>query len=295
MTTDGSIPLSPKHPSLLRTVRSWLSHALKLHSSSFEESVAELIEEHEAHGTKISSEERIMLQNLLSFGQLKVSDIMIPRTDIVAVPLECTLEELEKVLIENEHTRMPVYQGSLDNVVGFIHIKDVFPVICQKTEFILQKLLRELLFVPPSMKVLDLLIKMQTSRVHIALVLDEYGGVDGLVTIEDLVEEIVGEIEDEHDENAMSDITMIDENTIEVSARLPIEKLEKFLQHSLTHEEEGDFDTVGGFILSLVGHIPVKGEIITYNPTLDFEVTDADPRCIKRICIHKKLSEAATS
>lgn len=275
--------------SLLRTIRNWMRSTLRTHNgNTLEESVVELIEEHDSTGALMSLEERAMLHNILSFGELKVDDIMIPRTDIVAIDIGISLEELKKTVVEKGHTRIPVYESSLDKVVGFLHIKDLLSAILSGQPFVLKDIIRQVLFVPPSMKLIDLLARMKEARVHMALVLDEYGGTDGLVTVEDLMEEIIGEIEDEHDDMEEPDITTIDEQTMEATARLTIEKLEKALGLKIVENEQEDaFDTLGGLLFSLVGHVPVKGEIITHHSGIAFEVTDADPRRIKRLIIRK--------
>lgn len=287
--TTRSLKEAEHNTSLLRIVRNWVRNTLRPHSNaSLEESVAELIEEHDSDGTLMSSEERFMLHNILSFGELKVSDIMVPRTDIVAIDQEVSLDELKKIVIEKEHTRMPVYEGSLDKVIGFLHIKDMLCAVVSDKPFILKDLVRKVLFVPPSMKLIDLLARMKEARVHMALVLDEYGGTDGLVTVEDLMEEIVGEIQDEHDNTQEPDIIPLTEDTMEATARLTIENLEKALGIKIVDgDKEEGFDTLGGLLFSLVGHVPVNGEVITHSSGIEFEVIDADPRRIKRLLIRK--------
>jgi CBS domain containing-hemolysin-like protein len=261
-------------------------------SGSFKESVVEIIEEHNAtDDTKISIEEKNMLKNILNFRDTKVSDIMIPRTDIVAVDISITLNELKKILINEEHTRMPVYRESLDNVIGFIHIKDLIPILASEKPYEMDKIIRELLVISPTMKNIDLLAKMRHSRVHMALVLDEYGGTDGIVTFEDLAEEIVGDIQDEHDDNLEPEYIRLDNHTIEASARLPIEKLEKLTELTIADKDNEDFDTLGGLLLSLVGYVPAKGERINHPVGLEFEILDSDPRRVKRLMIRKKLPE----
>ncbi|MFN7038744.1 MAG: hemolysin family protein [Alphaproteobacteria bacterium] len=276
--------------SLIKSIKNLVRNIFGFsNATSLEDSVNELIEEYNAEGTKIGKEERILLHNILSFGELKVSDIMIPRTDIVAIEEEISFEELKQVVLEQEHTRMPVYKESLDNVTGFIHIKDMLPALVGTKDFKIDEIVRELLVISPSMKVIDLLVKMRQSRVHMALVLDEYGGTDGLVTIEDLMEEIVGEIQDEHDDTVEPELVLLDEYTIEASARLPIEKLEKQLNVKIWNEDHNDFDTLGGLILSLIGYVPTKGEKITHAESgIEFEVIDVDARRLKRLLIHKK-------
>jgi len=259
--------------------------------SSLEEELAELIEEHDPEGMRVGSEERSILHNVFGLSEKCVSDVMVPRTDIVAAEYTTTLDELKNIIIDKEHTRIPVYKESLDNVVGFIHIKDLVQYLGapSKKNFSIQDILRETLFVPPSMKVIDLLLKMQAKRVHLALVLDEYGGTDGLVTLEDLVEEIVGEIEDEHDEQEEhEEIKSIDESSFEVNARMNVEDLEKRLRMTLVSGDEAeDFDTLGGLIFYMLGHVPSKGEIIKHKAGIEFEVLEADPRKVSRLLVRR--------
>jgi CBS domain containing-hemolysin-like protein len=254
----------------------------------FKESIVEMVEEHSgSDNTEISTEEKKILKNVLNFRDSKVSDIMIPRTDIVAIEQNITLEELIKTLINEEHTRMPVYKDSLDNVVGFVHIKDMIPILVNKKPFEIEKITRELLVISPTMKNSDLLAKMRLSRVHMALILDEYGGTDGLVTLEDLVEEIFGDIKDEHDDAIEPEFIRLDEDTIEANARLEIAKLEKLLGKTIEDKEDTDFDTIGGLLLSIVGYVPVKGEKIYHPSGIEFEILDSDPRRVKKILIRK--------
>jgi CBS domain containing-hemolysin-like protein len=253
-------------------------------NSSLQESVAELIEEHEeSDGQTMSSEERTILQNVLRFGEITVQDIMIPRTDIVAVEHGISLSDLKTILIEQEHTRMPVYRESLDNVIGFIHIKDLIPIITNTKPFVIENIIRKLLVISPNMKLIDLLVKMRQSRMHMALVLDEYGGTDGLVTIEDVVEEIIGEIQDEHDDEEI-DFVRLNDNTIEASARLPISELEEIVKIQIPLEDE-EIETVGGLILSVMGYVPVKGEQLVHPTGIEFEIIDSDPRKINTVRI----------
>ncbi|MFV9875923.1 MAG: hemolysin family protein [Rickettsiales endosymbiont of Dermacentor nuttalli] len=279
-----------KTNSIIQNIKTFFKHIFGIHSSSsLEESVAELIEEHTAEGHPISPEEKVILQNVARFGEMKVSDVMIPRTDIIAVDALISLEDLKKILIQQEHTRMPVYRESLDHVIGFIHVKDLIPVLVNEKPFIMENIIRQLLVVSPSMKVVDLLVKMRLSRVHMALVLDEYGGIDGLATIEDLVEELVGEIQDEHDDTYEPELILLDENTIEASARLTITKLEKQLDIAIATKDSEDFDTIGGLLLSLVGSVPAQGEKIMYSlASIEFEILDSDLRRINRVLVRKK-------
>lgn len=263
---------------------------------SLKESIEEVIEEHHEAGEKIDPEEKSMLRNVLSFSELNVEDVMTPRADIVYVNHDISLEELKKIIIEKELTRLPVCRKTLDNLAGFIHVKDVFLILCQSKPFNIDTITRQVLFVPPSMKVTSLLVKMQHSHIHMAIVIDEHGGTTGLVTMEDLVEEIVGEIKDEHDDMEESFITKLNNHLFEASARIKIKELEEKLEVNLIKEgEEEDFDTLGGLIFNITGRIPVIGEVITHRKTgLEFEITDADQRRIKRALIRKKLPAEIT-
>lgn len=260
----------------------------KRRNSSLEEEVAELIEEHDPEGIQVSSEERTMLHNILQLNELKVNDVMIPRADMVAVEEETTLQDLRKIILETEHTRMPVYKGTLDHISGFIHIKDLIPYLDEKKPFFIKEILRKVLFVPPSMKLMDLLVKMRGKRVHMAVVLDEYSGTDGLVTLEDVVEEIVGEIEDEHDEKEAPGIIARDTKTWEVNARLPVGILEKKLHIRLNEDRSSEeYDTVGGLIFYLIGRVPSCGEKIAHPAGIEFEILDANPRRINKLLARK--------
>lgn len=282
---------------LIRKTRSRLAKLLGLRSevSSLEEEVAELIEEHDPEGTQVGSEERSILHNVLGLSDTSASDIMVPRTDIIAVDYEANLDELKNLIIEKEHTRIPVYKENLDNIVGFVHTKDLIAYLGgagRKKIFSIQGVVREILFIPPSMKVIDLLLKMKSSRLHMAVVLDEYGGTEGLVTLEDVVEEIIGEIEDEHDEDHVSEIKNIDESSFEVNARMPVEELEEKLGEKLKiGDESEDFDTLGGLVFSLLGHIPVKGEIAKHESGVEFEVIEADARKVSRLLVRKAATK----
>lgn len=248
---------------------------------------------YELHKQKDSNQVIVGIDNWAHYKNLKAEEIMIPRIDIVAIDHKSTLDEISKTFLKSRHTRMPVYNNELDNIIGFINIKDIFPYLVLPQEnynFKIDKILRKLLIVAPSMKILDLLEEMKKTRTHIALVVDEFGGSDGLITIEDLVEEIIGEIEDEHDsEQPDSDFKEIRPNIFEANGRIEIELLEEKLGLSLA-EEDGDekYETLGGLILSISGHVPEKGEKIFHASTgLIFEILDGDPRRIKKVLIEK--------
>jgi magnesium and cobalt transporter len=262
---------------------------------SLKESVEEAIEGHDAvDGGMADSGERAMLRNVLTFAELNVEDVMIPRADINGIDHDVTYDELRKTVLDKGHTRFPIFNKSLDDVVGFVHIKDLLAIAYDDREFDIRKIIRQCLFVPPSMKTSALLIKMQLSHVHIAIVVDEYGGTDGIVTLEDLMEEIVGEIEDEHD--VVDDImfTPLAVNMFEASARIDVDELECKLGTKLCAEDDDDdFDTLGGLIFHLLGRVPALGEVASMRSLdgqydVEFEISDSDMRRIKRVIIRRK-------
>lgn len=269
-------------------------------NTSMRESLEEVLEESERASQELSSQERLMLTNLLNFGGLKVSDVMVPRADIIAVEEQTSLSELIGLFREAQHSRLPVYRETLDDPLGMIHIKDVLALVEQGPDGRLSwpqtpitKVKRELLFVPGAMPALDLLLRMQASRIHLALVVDEYGGTDGLVSIEDLVEQIVGEIGDEHDIDEAADIITRPDGKFEADARVTLEEFRERtgIEISKTEQEE-EVDTLGGLVAAGLGRVPVRGEIVIY-AGLEFEILEADPRHAKRLRIRALAKPAA--
>ncbi|MDA5194689.1 hemolysin family protein [Govanella unica] len=263
------------------------------------ESLEEVIEDHPEGGVEgISDEERSLLMNTLEFADMRVEDVMIPRADVIAVDEKLALPALVQAFAEAEVSRMPVYRGTLDEVVGLVHLKDVFIVLAKARgtdgrlrsfkDVTLADMMRPILHVPSSMRLPDLLLKMRARRVHMAVVVDEYGGTDGLVTNEDLLEQIVGDIEDEHDIDEDGDsLTTIDDVTYEAGGRLAVEDLETALGRSLRQggDETEDVDTLGGLVVALAGRVPHKGELVIFDPSLAFEVLEADSRRLKKLRI----------
>ena len=220
---------------------------------------------------------------------MRVGDVMTPRVDIVAVELSTPFAEVVERFAEAEHSRMPIYRETLDDPVGVIHVKDIFKLLARGKQpgpeaLVLQKLRRDALYVPGSMRAADLLLRMQTERTHMALVIDEFGGTDGLVTMEDLVEAVVGDIDDEHDEAAVSSITPRAGGVYEVDARAPLEKLEAALgEHLAPGELDEEIDTVGGLVSALAGRVPQRGEVIAHPAGFEIQVLDSDARRVKRV------------
>jgi CBS domain containing-hemolysin-like protein len=219
---------------------------------------------------------------------------MVPRVDIVAVEAETPFAEVVRLMALRGHSRLPVYRETLDDVIGMIHVKDLLPYAVEGRTVPLAKLLRRTLFAAPSVPILELLSQMRLSRLHLALVVDEFGGIDGLVTIEDVIEQIVGEIEDEHDDDDAPQLTERPDGSLIVDARLPIETLqERTSVRLLPPDGEEEVETLGGLVSMLAGRVPSRGETIKHESGIDFEVLDADPRRIKRLKIRGLPGPAA--
>ncbi|HVJ55104.1 MAG TPA: hemolysin family protein [Aliidongia sp.] len=237
--------------------------------------------------------ERTLIENVLRLKTLSAADVMIPRVDIVAVEVETPFRDLVRLMVEEGHSRLPVYKDDLDHVIGMVHVKDVLAFVAAGRTTTLQKMARKALFVAPSTRLLDLLSQMRQQRVHMAFVVDEFGGIDGLITIEDLVEEIVGDIEDEHDEAEPAHIMERPDGSLIVDARTPIGELEERLELKLlTQEAAEEVDTVGGLIFMLAGQVPGRGEIIPHAAGLEFEVLDADQRRVRRLRVRRPAAPA---
>tara|TARA_B100002051_G_C16639237_1_gene587667 strand:+ start:85 stop:993 length:909 start_codon:yes stop_codon:yes gene_type:complete len=251
---------------------------------SIRDTLEELIEEREESDQPINEDERLLLANIFELRDRTVHDVMVPRADIVAIEVETALSDIIDVITGEGHSRLPVYGETLDDAMGFIHAKDVLAWRGAEANFSPSRILRRVLFVAPSMQVLELLLEMRVKRAHMALVVDEYGGVDGLVTIEDLVEEIVGEIEDEHDQNDDPALTPAADGSLIADARVTVEYLEETVGPILDSDEEReDIDTLGGLVFSLAGRVPIRGELIRHSSGVEFEVLEADPRRIRRL------------
>jgi CBS domain containing-hemolysin-like protein len=236
--------------------------------------------------------ERQMLRNLLHFGEQTAGDICVTRGDIIAVPSDIGFDELVRAFAEAGHSRLPVYGDSLDEVIGMIHIKDLFVAnVDPARDRSIAALMREPLFVPESMGVLELLARMRSQHIHLAIVVDEFGGTEGLVTIEDVVEEIVGEIEDEHDVEEVGMLTLLDDGLWEADARLELDDLREAVDARLTAEDE-EVDTVGGLAFLLAGRILLPGESVRHPSGWRIESVDADSRRIKRVRLHAPDSGA---
>lgn len=263
--------------------------------ASLRNQIEEAIDDHEEDGETekkgdLSSVERQMLRNLLHFGERTAGDVAVPRSDIIAVPETIGFAELVSAMAEAEHSRLPVYRDSLDTVIGMIHIKDVFRILAsgETPPATIAELIRQPRYVPQSMGVLDLLADMRASQTHLAIVLDEYSGTDGLITIEDLVEEIVGEIEDEHDDAPAPMLISLEGGLWDADARAELEDVAELIDPRLA-EVDGDVDTLGGLAFVLAGHVPQVGEIVTHESGWRIEVTEGDARRAVRLRLHPAM------
>lgn len=228
--------------------------------------------------------EGLLLRNMLGLRDITAEDVMVPRADIVSVDIADGFDSVMRQISEASHSRVPAYEGGVDSIVGMLHIKDLLLHLLQEKQPALSGLLRPVLFVSPSIRLLELLQEMRLKRQHLALVVDEYGGIDGLITIEDLVEEIVGEIQDEHDDEAPH-VEIAHDGSATANARLEISVLEDMFGDLLDESEREEVDTIGGLVFSLAGRVPVRGEVIRHPSGLEFEILDSDPRRISLIRI----------
>ena len=262
---------------------------------SLREQIEEVIDEAEEEGDErrgssvvgdLSLIERKMVRNLLHFGEQTVDDVAVPRGEIIAIPESATFAEIVAVFADAGHSRLPVYRETLDEVVGMIHVKDVFAVLAAgKTPPPLIDLIRQPLYVPQSMDVLDLLAEMRAKRTHLAIVIDEYSGTEGLVTFEDLVEEIVGEVEDEHDDEPTALFVRSDDGCWDADARAELDDIGEAIDPRLAEVEE-DVDTLGGLSAVLAGHVPEVGEVLQHPSGWRIEVIEADEKRVHRLRLH---------
>ncbi len=297
--TDAPVADDDKAPSILKRLAQMLRGDGA--AAAIRESLEEVIEESDRQSRELTPQERLMLANLLKVGELRVDDVMVPRADIVAADETMPLGALVALFKEAQHSRLPVYRETLDDPTGLVHIKDVLGLMEAKGDgsyrwgdASLVQIKRPLLFVPPSMPVLDLLVKMQTTHMQLALVIDEYGGTDGLVSIEDLIEEIVGDIADEHDEDEAS-VRRDPAGAFIADARIDLEdfKSQTGLSLALEDDEEAeDIDTLGGLVIYILGRVPQRGEIVAHPAGYEFEVLEADPRRVKKLRIRAISPEA---
>ena len=319
VTERSNLPVPISRPSeVARDATSWVGRILRTmfgwKPGSIRADLELVLDAGVGGESGFSPEERAMLKNILGLRERRLDDVMVPRADIIAVQQNIAIGELVKVFEGAGHSRLVVYDDTLDDPAGMVHIRDLIAYMTKRAaESAAAKsrrrkpfsagldlkavdlsvalsstsLVRTILFVPPSMPAIDLLAKMQATRIHLALVIDEYGGTDGLVSIEDIVEQIVGDIEDEHDEAEAANIMADPKLGLVMQARTPVRELESHLGLKLLKpEEEEDIDTLGGLVFALLGRVPARGELIRHPAGLEFEVLDADPRRVKKLRIH---------
>ncbi|MGL4811822.1 MAG: hemolysin family protein [Beijerinckiaceae bacterium] len=317
MSDDSSLrndPEAPPRGAMLAKLRTWL----RLGDASTQRQELEEALDKSASEADISPLERAMLRNVLALRQVKVGDVMVPRADIIAINIDVTFADALKAFRSAGHSRLPVYSETLDDPRGMIHIRDFMNFIAAaavsdseadeageasvslaRADLALPladaKLFRPVLFVPASMPAIDLLVKMQASRTHMALVIDEYGGTEGLVSIEDLVEVIVGDIEDEHDETEGPGIRPEREGVFIADGRVTLDEVQEAFGADVAGEAGQDVDTLSGLILVLAGRVPVRGEIIRGPEDIEFEIVEADPRRVKRIRLRRRKPEPERS
>ena len=274
------------------TWRNWLIRKLLVNETS-KEDILNFIAKDEDDKSNLNNlelqdnNERNLIKNILILNEKSVDDIMVPRAEIISIEKNKTINEVFSVIENKSHSRMPVYDQNLDNVLGFLHIKDLINNVENKN-FKLNEILREILYVAPKSPILELLKRMRSSRIHMGLVVDEFGGVDGLITIEDLVEEIVGEIEDEHDaEDFQVKLTRIDEKTIIVDASYKIDELENLFGIKIKAAKNEEIDTVGGLVFYIANKVPRIKEVFSFNSQLQFKILNANERRIITLEIKK--------
>lgn len=268
----------------------WVKNIVK---SKADPSLRETIEEyidaaengHHTDSASITTHERTLISNVLKMRDHTAVDVMIPRADIFAIDIKISQKELLSLLADKQFSRIPVYRDSLDDVVGTIHIKDILGCLARGKKIDIEDLIRDVPIVSPAMPVLDLLLMMKQMRKHMALVVDEFGGIDGLVTINDVIESIVGEIEDEYDQDDEPEIIQNQDGSLIADARVDIEEFEERYGALLSEDEREDIDTLGGLVFSIAGRVPARGEILTHPSGMIFEIVDADPRRINRLLI----------
>lgn len=263
---------------------------------SFREAIEEVIDQNDqSEDSDIGAlvHEQNLIRNILELRDSRVIDVMIPRADIVGIDIDCSGENLMSILTEHQYSRFPVYRDNLDNIIGTVHIKDILAKIAAGEDFKLSELIRDVPIISPAMPLIDLLLLIQESHKHMALVVDEFGGIDGLVTIGDVLETIVGEIDDEYDKDETFEMVDRPDGSVLASARTEIDDLEEKFGSFLDEEEREDIDTVGGLVFSVAGRVPARGEVLKHPAGFEFEILESDGRKISKIVIRR--TEAYTT
>ncbi|MDB5492243.1 MAG: Magnesium and cobalt efflux protein CorC [Micavibrio sp.] len=275
-------PAPVREPRLRNFVRNMLGGNRQ--EDSLHETLKEFVSEDNVDAS-LAADERSLIKNILAMRDLRAVDVMIPRADIVAIDSSISTQDLFTLLSERQFSRFPVYKETLDDVIGTLHIKDILACLARGQPIVIDNIVRDVPIVSPAMHVLDLLLEMKTTRRHIALIVDEFGGIDGLVTVGDIIEAIVGEIEDEHEVSDQPQLLITPDGTILADGRVDIETFENRFGTFMTDEEREDIDTLGGLVFAIAGHVPARGEVVSHDSGLVFEVLDADPRRVHRLRI----------
>jgi CBS domain containing-hemolysin-like protein len=273
-------------PRLLDRLTSWLRPDSEGETvrDVIEGLIEERIEERPEDGELIDGHERLLLTNVLRLRDVSAADIMVPRADILAIETETPVRDALSFLVKEGHSRVPVYRQTLDDALGMVHIKDLAVLINDQANTKLSEVVRKLLFVSPAIRILDLLLEMRLKRTHMALEVDEHGGIDGLVTIEDVVEQIVGEIEDEHDtDDTAPRMNLRDDGILIADARVTLEEFETRFGEVFSSDERDSTDTLGGLVVMLAGRVPGRNELVKHSSGIEFEIADSDPRRVRRL------------
>jgi CBS domain containing-hemolysin-like protein len=281
---------APADPSPVKKILTGLKRRLGLANGdgSMRDTLDELMDGRDEEEEPLHEHEKTLVGNILRLRHRAAQDIMVPRADIVAIEMSASLNDVVALLNTSGHSRIPVYRETLDDVIGMVHIKDILACRGGDEAFRLSEILHPVLFVAPSMEVLQLMLEMRAKRSHLALVVDEFGGVDGLITIEDTVEEIVGEIADEHEKDSEPVVERRPDGSLDSDARALVEVLDEHFGEVLSDDEREHVDTVGGLVVGLAGRVPIRGELIVHPSGLEVEVLDADPRRIKKVRVRKR-------
>lgn len=267
----------------------------KRDANNLREAIEEYIEEmDDEESVSVGAHERALISNILKLRDLTVLDVMVPRADIVSIDIDTSHEDLLKLLEDKQFSRIVVYRDTLDEVVGTIHIKDIVAHLAQDKSFVISDLVRDVPIISPSLPILDLLLHIQQSKKHMALVIDEFGGIDGLVTIGDVIESVLGEVEDEFEQDTGPQFETKADGSVIADARADIEDFIECFGDVLTPEDIEDNDTLGGLVFSIAGRIPARGEILKHSSGIIFEILDADPRKVARLRI-KNIPQTHTA
>ena len=285
---DGDVVEHVEEPSPATGLMSFVKNMIKPEKDpTLRETIEEYIDDEssDVQETSMSVHEKTLISNILELRDMCAADIMVPRADIIAINQQTTQKELFTLLSTRQYSRLPVYKDTLDNVIGSIHVKDIMATLALDKPLNIQELVRDVPIVSPSMKMLDLLLQMRITRKHMVMVIDEFGGIDGLITIGDVIESIVGEIDDEHDPDDHTEIVVDPDGTVTADARVDLEEFEEIFGKILSKEERNENDTLGGLVFSIAERVPARGEVITHKSGMAFEIIEADPRRVKRLHI----------